>query len=99
MVELIVEYSADWSRLACPRVGRLSRGPSQGAILERRWLSFVNQGGLQQWAKEFAEKPRDSCPHFVSRRIALLPDLNNTNQRRRLLQVTPLCRVTRFVFV
>eukprot|EP00903_Cladosiphon_okamuranus_P014079 g13086.t1 len=45
------------------------------------------EGGLQQWAKEFSERPRDSCPHFVSRRLSLLLDLGETTQKRRMLEL------------
>lgn len=45
------------------------------------------QGGLQQWMHQFAERPRDNCPKFVSNRLTLLLDLGEAKQKTRLLQV------------
>lgn len=47
----------------------------------------ICQGGMQQWAKEFSERPRDSCPTFVSRRLTLLLDLGEPTQKKRMLEV------------
>lgn len=56
------------------------------------------QGGLHQWAKEFSERPRDSCPQFVSRRLTLLLDLGEPKQKRRMLEVCGICVVQWYLF-
>ncbi|CAM9902299.1 unnamed protein product [Ectocarpus sp. 12 AP-2014] len=45
------------------------------------------EGGMHQWAKDFAERPRESCPRFVGKRLTLLLDLGERNQKRRMLEL------------
>eukprot|EP00752_Nemacystus_decipiens_P004309 g3938.t1 len=45
------------------------------------------EGGLRQWAKEYSERPRDRCPQFVGRRLALLLDLGQPTQKRRMMEL------------
>ncbi|CAM9651187.1 unnamed protein product, partial [Hapterophycus canaliculatus] len=45
------------------------------------------EGGARQWATEFSERTRDSCPRFVSKRLTLLLDLGEPNQKKRMMQL------------
>lgn len=54
------------------------------------------EGGLQQWVKEFAERPKNACPAFVARRLTLLLDVSEPNQRYRMLQLLYLRHMIAF---
>lgn len=57
---------------------------------------FLYKGGLQQWVKEFAERPKNACPAFVARRLTLLLDVSEPNQRYRMLQLLYLRHMIAF---
>eukprot|EP00904_Undaria_pinnatifida_P014229 jgi/Undpi1/9937/HiC_scaffold_28.g12391.m1 len=60
-----------------------------------RWAEAC-EGGLQQWVHQFAERPRDDCPKFVSNRLTLLLDLGEAKQKTRLLQLLYLRHMCAF---
>lgn len=59
---------------------------NQTGLAKFRFAS-PKQGGLQQWAKEFSEQSGDACPAFVARRLTMLLDVGEPNQRHRMLQL------------
>ncbi|CAM9829313.1 unnamed protein product [Scytosiphon promiscuus] len=64
-------------------------GPQELEAMERQIDRTAEEyeGGLQEWVKEFSERSRDSCPRFVSKRLASLLDLREANQKKKMLQL------------